>query len=151
MTEYEILDSIADLYNPTLFGLSIFYSVSIFTKGYRFTWVKGVFALAIAYAGMFIDKHYLIFESYGADYSTHSTVAFSMILYLGHRQPLFSLKSNVLIFSLIAYYILEIYQKYHTLTDILSSVLVVLPFLLLVFYFFEKLSAAVWTRSSISS
>lgn len=125
---YEQLDSIADAYTPLLFlicGVQAFFS---------YTWDKNHIAavhlslgILTAYLVMLADNLTGIWFSLGLDYSTHSAVALALVFYLSMQWGRSTYRLCWLVSSLVAYYALEIYQQYHSVLDILTTVAVLLP------------------------
>ncbi len=122
---YELLDSIADSYNPLLFVACLIMSAYRWRQD-KTALLRLIMGLALAYGVMFFDKKTQLWASFGWDYSTHSAVALVLVLFLIHRH-LLTLQSILLLGSLLAYYALEMYQQYHTLADIVTTALVIGP------------------------
>lgn len=141
MTTYEILDKIADSYNPLLFIAYLVFAVIYFRAGDKFAWLKGFAGIIVAYAIMFLDKSTHLWESVSLDYSTHSAVALVLIVFHLHKRPLKSPAAVGFSVSLLAYYCLEVYQKYHTIADIVSTFVVVAPLAILIYWLLDKLSS----------
>ena len=135
MTQYIILDTIADAYNIVLLMMAIIGGILDYRSGYRLSWLKCVAGIVICYLVMWFDQTTLLWSSFSLDYSTHSSVALALIVYLIHR--VFFQKQPTLLFlgSLISYYLLEIYQDYHTPLDIITTVVVILPLLFCVYHY----------------
>lgn len=74
--------------------------------------------LALAYGIMFIDNVYNIWSRWGLDYSTHTAVSLVLVTYLSLLVPRWLLLWQLSFFS---YCGLMLYQKYHTVADILST------------------------------
>ena len=133
MTTYETLDAIADSYNPILFLVYIAFSIIYFRAGDRIASIKGFLGILICYVIMFLDNALEIWNSLGLDYSAHSSVAFALVFFHIHKRKLKSLMAIGFIMSLIGYYLLELYQQYHTLLDIVSTVIVAGPIIFLIY------------------
>lgn len=125
MSTYESLDNIADAYTPILFIAYLIMSVVYWRQGDKLASLKGFSGIAIAYAFMFADNAIHAWPSVGLDYSTHSAVALALIVFHVHKKALLSLTAIGIMVSLVAYYALEVYQKYHSVADILSTAAVV--------------------------
>lgn len=131
--DYEILDKTADLYIPLL----AFIAIACMSSGSQ-NWVKIVFfrlifliiLLGVAYGFMFLDNYYYIWPKLGLDYSTHTAVSSVLVLFLVLLIPRFLLLWSA---SLVVYYSLMLYQEYHSLTDILSTVFVVAIVIAIIF------------------
>jgi len=124
--DYETLDNIADAYIPALAGIYLIYAVYSATK---LNWIYvrmlvSIFGLGlfVAYGFMLIDNRLKLAANFGMDYSTHTAVALVMVsvLSIGIRKA-----TSLWIASFIGYLILMLYQKYHTLTDIIVTGLLV--------------------------
>ncbi|PCK06961.1 MAG: hypothetical protein COA42_16740 [Alteromonadaceae bacterium] len=131
MTRYEILDSIADTYTPLLLIAYLSYSIFYFRAGDRTAYLKGLWGLAVAYLIMFLDNATQLWHAFNLDYSTHSSVALAFIMFHLHKRKLVTPPAIGIIGSLLAYYLLEIYQQYHSAADILSTVIIIAPLILL--------------------
>lgn len=137
---YENLDTIADAYIPLLLAIYLGGLIRILYldwPNYRrsgLTLLFGSGSLLIAYGIMFLDNATGIWPSLGMDYSTHTAVAFALIFSIS---LLFPAKRLWLTGSLVAYILLMLYQRYHSLADILSTLLIV-SLCLAVFYKLSK-------------
>ena len=126
MPSYETLDAIADSYNPALLALSVACLVhSLFRARWQLSLAR-FHALAViaffVYGLMFLDRRLDIWDSAGLDYSTHTALALSLVLFLyfcaRRWAPLW-------IGSLVCYVILMLYQRYHSLADVLTTAIAV--------------------------
>ena len=134
--DYETLDNIADAYIPVL-AIIVFFA-SVFVDSGSQNRLKIIFfrliclsiLLGIAYGFMFLDLSYAIWPSLGLDYSTHTAVSLVLVLFLG---LLISKLRLLWFFSLVVYFCLMLYQKYHSVADILSTALVLFITMALVF------------------
>ncbi|ODS23535.1 hypothetical protein AB835_08505 [Candidatus Endobugula sertula] len=131
MFTYETLDAIADAYNPTLFIVFIVFSFIYYKQSGWLVVFKGFLGILICYLVMFADNTLKLWHTLSLDYSTHSSVAFSLVYFLIHRCTIKSSVSLSFVTSLICYYLLVIYQQYHTIQDIISTLIIVVP---LIFY-----------------
>ncbi|MCL1122918.1 hypothetical protein [Shewanella surugensis] len=129
---YQEWDFIADSYIPALglvFIIFAFKKVSIYGWHSQAYEVLGVLiSVMLIYGIMFIDNVFNIWPRLGLDYSTHTALS---LVFVTH----FSLQSKnqrlIASLSMILYIILMIYQKYHTLLDIFTTSIIVLPFITL--------------------
>lgn len=124
MLNYETLDVIADAYTPALAVLSLIYlGQELVRRQWSALRQRArllASGLAIAYGLMFIDASLALWPSLGLDYSTHTAVAFVFVGFLSAvRSRLWLLWGA----SLISYFLLMLYQQYHTLTDIVTTLL----------------------------
>lgn len=142
--DYATLDGIADSYIPLLACFSL--AAMIFISSDTQSRVRSVFfravlvsiLLAVAYGLMLLDTIYFLWPGVGLDYSTHTAVSLVLILFLVLLTPRLL---PLWLSSLISYYSLMIYQKYHSLSDIISTALaiaVVLSILFLPILFWVK-------------
>lgn len=126
---YQILDTIADSYIPLLF-IAICGLVVRQASIKHFNVVKNVIfflllCLFVSYSLMFYDNKYSWFKALSLDYSTHTAVAMSLVLTL----IMLTKTLKWLTTSLIIYLLLMIYQQYHSLLDILTTLITILPFM----------------------
>ncbi|NOI57408.1 hypothetical protein [Vibrio coralliilyticus] len=127
---YEQWDAIADAYIPVIGSISL---VVILIAGFRSglkTGTKQLLATLVStlyiYVLMFADNYFQIWPSFEMDYSTHTALALVFVTYLfTHSKALKWLS----VASMITYAILMMYQHYHTLADIITTALCVLPVL----------------------
>src|SRR5690606_6806076 len=79
--------------------------------------------LLVSYGLMFLDNALGIWPAVGLDYSTHTAVALTLVLSLcGLARPFWKLLAS----SFVLYALLMLYQKYHTVPDILSTMVPIL-------------------------
>lgn len=128
---YEQLDFIADSYIPLLFIVTLI----VILKGIAdngLNQMRGhilaiISSIVVVYGVMFLDIQFNIWSVFESDYSTHSALSLAFVSY-------FLLKNKaqriIAVTSLIGYFVLMIYQQYHTITDVLSTSLFLLPFFL---------------------
>lgn len=140
MTTYEILDAIADAYIPLLFFGYLVFAVIYWKRGDRRAWAKGLAGIIIAYALMFTDNEFQIWKRVGLDYSTHSAVSWVLIAFHLHKRRWNSAVAIGLAASLALYYALEVYQRYHTAADIMSTAVIVGPLVAAIYWAIGKLS-----------
>lgn len=126
MLDYETLDAIADSYVPFLAVLSL--GCLGWSLGHRRWRQFGGRALLlfcgliIAYGLMFVDALLRLWPALGLDYSTHSAVAFVLVVVLiVVLRKLWRLWA----LSLVGYILLMLYQRYHSLLDVVSTIAVV--------------------------
>ena len=128
MPDYDTLDTIADAYTPLLALLWLALTLSpLHTRQWRLATMRvvlGIATLAVCYALMFADKALGIWPAVGLDYSTHSAVA---IAFVSIHCTLLPRLRMLWLGSLLAYFALMLYQRYHTVADILSTSAVVAP------------------------
>lgn len=124
--DYETLDKIADLYVPFLAVLSLgFLFFKIYKNNFRDS-LKDInrllLAIFLAYGFMFIDSALGIWSWFNMDYSTHTAVSLVLVMFLT------KIKKEYRIFfisSLITYFLLMLYQGYHSIQDILTTSIII--------------------------
>lgn len=126
MLSYETLDAIADAYNPLLALIAIAF---IMKSAFQLQWkISGIRLMAfitiaiVAYGLMFLDHQYHLWHYWGLDYSTHTAVALGLVLLLSFISPRFVM---LWIISFLGYALLMLYQRYHSITDIITTGIVV--------------------------
>lgn len=143
MFDYHTLDLIADAYTPLLL---LTFIATLIKSAATYRWRRLsidvlllCYGAVVTYALMFTDKLYSLWPAIGLDYSTHTAAALVLVLLI-HRGAAVIRWPNSLLF--LAYAGLMIYQKYHTMSDILSTAIVVaLLFYPIVFIANKKLRA----------
>jgi len=128
---YEQLDTIADSYIPVLVVVLFSFLILNFKKN-KFVNLSVkllcVFiCVLVVYILMFVDICFSIFSSFGLDYSTHTGLSLALVSCL---VSFISLTWNKVLFvvSLVLYFLLMLYQQYHSFADIFVTLIVVLPF-----------------------
>lgn len=140
-------DVIADSYIPVLALLSAihlalyFLQGTQFCKGFIFEYLKHsllrlaciILCLIWVYGLMFLDHALNIWPSFNynghiLDYSTHTALAwvFSSYLFFAYQKH-FKWIAGLIVMSMALYLGLMKYQNYHTVADMLTTSLVVLP------------------------
>ena len=119
---YEQWDAIADAYTPAL-GLLCLLSVlqALLLQDRRLAAIRAMHLsarLLIAYGLMFLDHAFTIWARAGLDYSTHAAVSLVLVTYLRiHVRKLWVFWDV----SLIMYFVLIVYQQYHSAGDLLTT------------------------------
>ena len=139
MLSYEVLDRIADSYTPILLIAFIIFSIIYYKRGDRLAGLKGLLGTLVCYLIMWLDNHLEIWPSISLDYSTHSSVAFSLVYFLIHKRDSRNPASIGIIVSLVFYYLLVLYQQYHTVLDIVSTLVVVIPLIIYIYKGIDRL------------
>lgn len=133
---YEQLDTIADAYIPLL-GIMLLALMTrkLISRDYKassYLGLQTLLALVIVYGLMTIDNTFQIWPILSLDYSTHTALSLVLVMILvNHFTEQSTLKTS-LVLSFLAYCGLMLYQKYHTLTDIISTALVIAPLLYII-------------------
>jgi hypothetical protein len=126
MLSYGQLDAIADASNPAM-GVACLLRLCWLLSKRRWrdaAWMIVVFpgALVVAYGWERIDLHFGLWPGIGLDYSTHTAVAVAA----GGVLWMFWASARIAwAFWLLAYAALMLWQRYHTVGDILTTALVV--------------------------
>ncbi len=122
---YEQLDRIADAYIP---ALALVWLVACIVTGRARGWpagaarlLLGLLALALVYGVAWVDARGALWPRFGLDYSTHTAVAAAVIVAIATAAPRCWWP---LALSFVAYGLLMLYQRYHTLGDIASTLAV---------------------------
>ena len=144
----EALVFIADIYIPTIFFMAVnqsifadkFFVIAHTTPKLRLLLLMSV--LCSAFGLMVLDNTLSLWLKLSLDYSTHSAVALALILFLCISTPKFSI---YFITSLLLYFWLMIIMQYHTVLDIVSTVLIIFPFSLGAFVGAAKISKRIDT------
>lgn len=131
MTTYEILDIIADSYNPVLFFFSVYYLITCLLTSR----LEGIIKLLLfstlistIYILQAIDNTTGLWASFQSDYSTHTAFALAItFFFVASHQKL----AITIAFTFIACLCLMLYQQYHTLLDISSTIIIISPIMLL--------------------
>lgn len=136
MTQYEIVDAICDAVAPALFlaatALIVWKLVKRKYSNARDISVFLVGGLLLVYGFQYLDNQLNIWPSFGMDYSTHTafTIAMCVAISVGLR----IYKALAIIF--VSYCLVMLYQKYHSISDILTTTAVMGgPLLVMRLYF----------------
>lgn len=140
MLSYDALDAIADSYTPLLFIGCMISGVFRFKNNDKLASLKGLAGVLLCYLVMVIDHRFLFWESLGLDYSTHSSVAFALAYFLVYKQWRQRFLSFAVVASLSAYFWLEIFQRYHSIADIISTLVVIWPMIFGAYFLLDAFS-----------
>ena len=139
MFDYKTLDFIADLYTPLLLlALIILMARSIIAIDWqrsRIEFFLLFYGFIIVYGFMLTDQIFSIWPSFGLDYSTHTAIALMLVTLLGFFQPLVKKTSWC---SLLAYVALMRYQNYHTVSDMVTTAIIVGAIFIPVVQYFSR-------------
>ena len=139
----EILGIVADIYIPLillLIALELIFddkSLAVIKKSLKSRLLLLIFMLCSAFGFMAIDNTIKLWPKLGLDYSTHSAVALVLVLFLYLLKPKFCIYYIV---SLLLYFWLMVLLEYHSVLDVFSTVLIILPLNLSLFIFAKKMS-----------
>lgn len=134
----EFLAIVADIYTPLIICLIVFElifgdkSLALHKQALRFRLLLLICMICSAFAFMAIDNMFKLWPKLGLDYSTHSAVSLVLILFLCLLKPSFIV---YYVSSLLLYFWLMIILNYHTVLDILSTVLIILLFNIVIYIF----------------
>ncbi|PSU86678.1 hypothetical protein C0W35_22110 [Photobacterium kishitanii] len=125
---------IADLYTPIIVVVCII--CMLLSARYRKSvglWQLGgvLLSTAFIYMVMFLDNSLGLWPAFDLDYSTHTAIALVFIGYFMVYTPKLSV---LMILSMMGYAALMMHQKYHTLADIMTTTICVMPIILLCQY-----------------
>ena len=140
MTTFEKLDFVADSVNPILMVIAIIITIITGVKqGLRIGTVNISYLLLSiisVYAISGIDYKFKLWSSFNLDYSTHTALALSSTLFLikTHRSLLVAW-----LFILLMYFILMVYQGYHSVLDIVTTTIVLVSALFFVYRALDRL------------
>lgn len=128
MFNYDQLDLIADSYIPLLFiTSSLVLGAKVFKFGFKRSLTElGTLILAVilVYLIMAFDNVVSLWPFFNLDYSTHTALSLVFVMYLAAK----SMSGFILsILSFVLYALLMVYQQYHTITDIVSTAVVLAP------------------------
>ncbi|OBT13418.1 hypothetical protein A9264_07045 [Vibrio sp. UCD-FRSSP16_10] len=127
---------IADLYTPLLIVCSV-WLLYLSPASRRQSSMKAmVICIAIVYISMAMDEWLSIWPSFGADYSTHSAIALALVVHIVIKSPW--LAKWIAVSSLFAYLQLMHHQQYHTYLDMISTLLYLLPMLVVTWLRFDQ-------------
>ncbi len=139
MTLYEKIDLIADGYIPILISYAFFSIYESFKINNKILVCNKIFRLflliVVVYIIQFVDSYYLLWNLYALDYSTHTAFSLAMVFFF---LPASAKIKIIIIISFIAYLLLMLYQEYHTVADVLTTMAVLLPIMYLINAYFDQ-------------
>jgi len=145
MSQYQFIEAICDAFGP---GLSVCVLVliirSVVHRQFHVAALTFAFltvGMVLVYSIKYMDDKYRIWAYFGLDYSTHT--AFVLAVCVAISVILNAYKSLVLL--VIVYALLLLYQEYHTLGDI-STTIVVIGSPLLIFRYSQSRRSVVADR-----
>lgn len=133
MLTYEQWDTIADAYIPTLALIYfILIGYKIYQRQYRLASMYFVITFlcsVVVYSLMFLDNAIHIWPRFDLDYSTHTALALvfvnSIWQIIANTRKLSKL---LLAFSFFSYLLLMKWMAYHSVLDMLTTILALTPF-----------------------
>lgn len=131
---------IADLYTPIIVAVCIICMLlSARQSKHVGLWQLGgvLLSTAFIYVVMFIDNVLGIWPAFHLDYSTHTAIALVFIGYFIVYTPKIK---GLMMLSMVGYAALMMHQKYHTLTDIITTTICVMPIILVCQYKFALMA-----------
>lgn len=115
------LDKLADAYTPLLLLIALVAVYRSWQSGKRVHLAYLVYAVAIVYSLMFVDKHWALWAGWGLDYSTHSAAAFCLAMVICRYKS--ATAWAYALATLMLYGVLMYILNYHSWLDMFTSVL----------------------------
>jgi hypothetical protein len=122
-----MLTIIADLYTPLLLLCWIYYWQKELIQRRKSQFKRLLLLVSVVYALMLVDIYFGIWAYGGMDYSTHSAIALLLVVDLCFKNRLLLFVSPL---SLCAYFYLIWLLNYHSIADMLTTCLLILPIFL---------------------
>jgi hypothetical protein len=125
--DYESWDRIADAVNPTVGVITLALALAVRRAGNPPHWAQLLLTLAcvtLVYALGWVDAQLKLWPAVGLDYSSHTGVHVAIVASLWMIDRRFGIAGVVIA---LLYAALMVYQKYHTILDIASTALAVVP------------------------
>ncbi|WP_434145319.1 hypothetical protein [Photobacterium leiognathi] len=124
---------IADIYTPVIALVCFISILRVMLKG---SMQQGLIRLGLVilstifiYTMMFIDNILHIWPAFALDYSTHTAIALVFVAYfIVYKSRLM----HLIVISMFSYALIMVHQHYHTVADILTTTVFILPVLLLI-------------------
>jgi membrane-associated phospholipid phosphatase len=124
-TLHHLLVPVANAVNPALAITLIVAAILDWRAGRRRALLTfglpSVLGVAAIYLVMFLDKKFLLWQRYDADYSTHTAFATTAVISLFLWRPSWRVP---LVAVWLSYLVLIIYLRYHTLADVVAAAIV---------------------------
>lgn len=139
MTNYEVLDLVADSYNRVLGLLWLAtMAIAMWQRAWRCTLYRAIFGTALVSVARLLeiaDWYSGAFPGAGLDYSSHTAIALGMVVYLAVVW-----KQHWIWWwtSMACYLGLVLYQRYHTLDDVIVTAIVSAPLIAAFAWAFRK-------------
>ncbi|KJF98789.1 hypothetical protein [Photobacterium leiognathi] len=124
---------IADVYTPMIALACLITILRVMMKG---NVQQGLIRLGLVasstlfiYGVIFLDNALHIWPTFGLDYSTHTAIALVFVAYfIVYKSRLM----HLIVISMFSYALIMVHQHYHTVADILTTTVFILPVLLLI-------------------
>ncbi|WP_305372146.1 hypothetical protein [Photobacterium leiognathi] len=124
---------IADVYTPMIALACLITILRVMMKG---NVQQGLIRLGLVasstlfiYGVMFLDNALHIWPAFGLDYSTHTAIALVFVAYfIVYKSRLM----HLIVISMFSYVLIMVHLHYHTVADILTTTVFILPVLLLI-------------------
>jgi hypothetical protein len=139
--DYESWDRIADAVNPTLGVITLGLSLAIHRAGNPPRWAQLLLTLvsvALVYVMGYVDAQLKLWPSAGLDFSGHTGVHVAIVTSLWMIDRRFGIGGIVIA---LLYAGLMVYQKYHTVADILSTAAFIVPLTIGVWWLGRRLAS----------
>lgn len=135
---WETLDAIADSVNPVLGIIALVWPWLRWRGSWRRAAVSvtvTLLSVAFAYALSALDAKFGWWPSMGLDFSTHTAIAVALVVSLCSIKP-----SSWMAWAgvLLAYFVLMVYQGYHTPADIFTTLVAIAPPLILAARYLQR-------------
>lgn len=137
---FRVLDGIADATNLLL----LFWLLAVLvigsrrrTLGWR-AWLASLLCIAVVYLVKEIEEDFKIWKSFSSDYSTHSALAAALVISLCFLDRA---RRGVALAVFAAYELLIVLLGFHSILDVVSTLLVVVPLMLLCQWYLRAGSA----------
>ncbi len=122
---YEQWDTVADAVNPIMLSVTLLLPLvtqSTYSGGRLTFYIAAMISMAAMYGLGWLDARLYVWESVGMDYSAHS----GFVVVLVVSMWLWKRAAGVAAAAIgVAYALLMLYQRYHTIADIVSTVAVI--------------------------
>ena len=124
---WQTLDAIADSVNPVLGIIALVWPWLRWRGAWRqatLNVIATLLSVAFAYAISALDARFGWWPSVGLDFSTHTAIAIALIVSVCSIKP-----STWMVWTavLLGYFVLMVYQRYHTPADIFTTAMVIAP------------------------
>jgi hypothetical protein len=144
---YKLLHTLSQLINPALV-LWVLIALYASTRNERANWRSWLalfLGIVVVYLGQMVDHKLGLWKQFGSDYSTHSALAAASLIPLAFiRRQLIPILALVMT----GYAVFMILMGFHTLLDIITTLAVVIPLIVLVHFVILRRSGLCQTAES---